>query len=273
MQIRPFFQVDAFASKPFEGNQACVMPLEDFWPDETLQAIAAENNVAETAYIVPEGENIWKLRWFTPGAEVPLCGHATLAAAHVLYNDLGFDAETITFETRYCGALYVSRKGPDLLEMDFPAQPFRQVEISDALVAALGARPKELWAGNYLAAVFDTPEEVLALTPDYRAMAEVGIAEGAAEQGCVGVLAAGGVDGVDVTSRFFAGGVGIDEDPATGSWHCMLAPLMSEKLRQPTLNCFQAYPGRGAFIETDVQGDRVKLRGTSVTVIEGSFRL
>lgn len=273
MKIRPFFQVDAFASKPFEGNQACVMPLEDFWPDETLQAIASENNVAETAYIVPEGENIWKLRWFTPGAEVPLCGHATLAAAHVLYNDLGFDAETITFETRYSGPLYVTRKSAEVLEMDFPAQPFKKVEISDALVEALGARPTELWAGNYLAAIFDTPEEVLALKPDFRAMAEVGIAEGADERGCVGALAAGGTGSVDVTSRFFAGGVGIDEDPATGSWHCMLAPLMSSKLGKATLNCYQAYPNRGAYIETETMGDRVKLRGKSVTVIEGSFRL
>lgn len=272
MPYRPFFQVDAFADQPFKGNQACVMPLESFWADDVLQAIAAENNVAETAFIVPSGEDRWELRWFTPAAEVPLCGHATLAAAHVLLNDLQFKSERITFETRYSGELYVTPHGEAGLEMDFPAQPFRKVPVSESLVSALGARPTELWAGNYLAAVFDTAEEVLALKPDFAALAKIGQDEGADELGCIGCVAPGG-ESVDVTSRFFAGGVGIDEDPATGSWHCLLAPLMSEKLGKDTLACYQAYPGRGAYIETQTLGERVKLRGNCVTVIEGSFRL
>ena len=268
----PFFQVDAFASRPFEGNQACVMPLEDFLPDAVLQEIAAENNVAETAYVVRDGENTWKLRWFTPAVEVPLCGHATLGSAHVLFEELGFEGEAIHFETVQSGRLVVRRLADGRLELDFPSAPIREVPVTDDVAAALGARPVQAWGGMFYAARFETPEAVKALTPDLRALKNLGVPGEGWDRGNFGCFAAGG-DGVDVTSRFFAPGSGIDEDPATGSWHTMLARVMSERFGEDSLKCFQAYPGRGAFIDTRLEGDRVKLMGRAVTVIEGSFTL
>ncbi|MEO0549666.1 MAG: PhzF family phenazine biosynthesis protein [Pseudomonadota bacterium] len=267
----PFAQIDAFASKPFEGNQACVMPLEAYFPDAVLQSIAAENNVAETAFIVPQGEGVWQLRWFTPTVEVPLCGHATLAAGHYLYEQ-GFDGDLITFETRQSGSLFVSRLADGRLEMDFPAAEIEPIEIDDAISQALGARPVEAWAGPTYCAVFDSAEAIKALQPDLGALAQLGLADSAWGLGNVGCLALGG-DGVDATSRFFAPGSGIPEDPATGSWHTMIAPVLAAKTSKTAFDCYQAYPGRGAQIGCELAEDRVKLRGNSVTVIEGTFRL
>ncbi len=271
-QIIPFFQIDAFASKPFEGNQACVMPLDAFLPDATLQAIAAENNVAETAFIVPAGEGAWELRWFTPAVEVPLCGHATLASAHVIFTHLGFTGKQITFQTRQSGKLYISRKDEGY-EMDFPASPIKEVPVTDAIEKALGARPVQMWAGSFLACLFDRPEQVVELTPDQAALGVLGAECDGWERGNVGCFALGGKSGADVTSRFFAPGSGIDEDPATGSWHCMLAPVIAERFGKTALNCYQAYAGRGAWIGTELIGDRVKLSGQAVTVITGEFTL
>lgn len=267
-----FSQIDAFASKPFEGNQACVMPLDAYLPDDVLQKIAAENNVAETAFIVPAGEARWQLRWFTPAVEVPLCGHATLASAHYLYQHAGFNGEQITFETRQSGELYVSRLKDGRLEMDFPAPQIDEVEVTDDIATALGARPIKAWGGPFYAALFETPEDILALAPDYRALSKLGMS-GEWDRGNFGCLAEGGKDGADVTSRFFAPGSGIDEDPATGSWHCMLAAIMSPRLEKSVLKNYQAFPTRGAWIETELAGARVKLRGSSVTVIQGTFSL
>lgn len=268
----PFYQIDAFALKPFEGNQACVIPLDDFLPDETLQAIAAENNVAETAYIVRTGENSWNLRWFTPAVEVPLCGHATLASAHVLYEELGFAGEIVNFDTVKSGRLRVKQLADRRLEMDFPCAPVKEIPVTDDIATALGARPVQAWGGIFYAARFETPEEVKALRPDQRALKSLGAPGEGWDRGNFGCFAAGG-DGVDVTSRFFAPGSGIDEDPATGSWHTMLARVMSERFGKESLKCFQAFPGRGAFIDTRLEADRVKLIGRAVTVIEGSFLL
>ena len=272
MPTLPFYQIDAFASKPFEGNQACVMPLDAFLPDETLRAIAAENNVAETAYIVPSGEGVWTLRWFTPAVEVPLCGHATLATAHVLYEELGFSGESIAFDTVKSGRLTVRRLDDGRLEMDFPSGPVTEIPVTDEVATAMGARPAQAWGGMFYAARFDTPDQVHALAPDLKALKDLGAPGEGWDRGNFGCFAAGG-DGVDVTSRFFAPGSGIDEDPATGSWHTMLARVMRERFDLDAMSCFQAYPGRGAYIDTKLQGDRVKLIGQSVTVIKGSFSL
>ncbi len=265
-----FYQIDAFANRAFEGNQACIMPMDAFLDDAVLLAIAAENNVAETAYIVPAGEGRWKLRWFTPAVEVPLCGHATLAAAHVLFQHEGFGGDRIVFETVKSGELIVERRDTGYV-MDFPASPVTQIEVSDEVSAALGARPVAAYAGSFYAAVFETPDQILALRPDLKALAQLGVSD-QWERGNFGCLALGG-DGVDVTSRFFAPGSGIDEDPATGSWHCLLAPVVRERTGQTKLACHQAFPGRGAVIGTELIGDRVKLSGNAVTVIEGLFRL
>lgn len=272
MATIPFAQIDAFASQAFEGNQACVMPLATFLPDDVLQKIAAENNVAETAFIVAASDGIWELRWFTPAVEVPLCGHATLAAGHYLYNHGGFDGEKITFRTRQSGELFVSRLGDGRLEMDFPSQPVREVENDAAIAEALGRKPTRAFAGPCYVALFETAAEIRELSPDLGRLKTLGTSDGKWGVGNVGCLALDG-DGVDVTSRFFAPGSGIPEDPATGSWHCVVAPLVEQLIGTSTAQCFQAYPGRGAHIETEADGGRVKLRGRSVTVIEGVFRL
>ncbi|MEM1150309.1 MAG: PhzF family phenazine biosynthesis protein, partial [Pseudomonadota bacterium] len=222
----PFYQVDAFAAAPFMGNQACVMPLEDgFLPDETLQKIASENNVAETAFIVPDGDGRWQLRWFTPAVEVPLCGHATLAAAHIVFTKLGFRGDTVTFGTRQSGELFVTPSN-DAYRMDFPAPAVFDTELSEAIEAALGARPIRAWGGPFFAAQFDSADAILGLSPDYKSLAQLGVAGhgGTWERGNFGCFALDG-ETADVTSRFFAPGSGIDEDPATGSWHCMLAVI------------------------------------------------
>lgn len=270
----PFYQVDAFASAPFKGNQACVMPLAGgFLPDATLQAIAAENNVAETAYLVADGEGAWQLRWFTPAVEVPLCGHATLAAAHVLFDELGYAGEAITFRTRQSGELIV-RRGETGYVMDFPAPEVFPIEASDEIAAALGAMPVAAWGGPFFAAQFESAGAVRALKPDLRALAKLGVSGhgGSWDRGNFGCFALGGED-VDVTSRFFAPGSGIDEDPATGSWHCMLTTIATGLLGKDTISCFQAYPGRGAALTCTLRGKRVDLAGEAVTVIRGEFTL
>jgi PhzF family phenazine biosynthesis protein len=266
----PFYQIDAFASRPFTGNQACVMPLPDFLPDATLQAIAAENNVAETAFVVPSGEGVWRLRWFTPTVEVPLCGHATLAAAHALWAHEGYAGAQIAFDTVQSGRLSVTREG-DTLVMDFPAPAIAPIAPDEALASALGQWPLKVWTGPFLAAMLASPQDVIALRPDLTLLKRIG-AGGAWGLGNVGVFARGG-DGVDVTSRFFAPGSGIDEDPATGSWHCMLAAVMADLGESGHLACHQTFPGRGAHIGAKLRGDRVALSGHAVTVISGQFHL
>lgn len=268
----PFVQIDAFASRPFEGNQACVMPLDAFLPDEVLQQIAAENNVAETAFIVPAGDGVWELRWFTPTTEVPLCGHATLASGHYLFEHGGYDGAEITFRTRQAGELLVSRAENGQLEMDFPAYKVAETEPSEAIIAALGKAPIRAYNGPFYVALYETADDIRALAPDLDKLKTLGDGPDSWGAGNFGCLALEG-DSVDVTSRFFAPGSGIPEDPATGSWHCVVAPLVHELTGKRVAKCYQAYPGRGAYIGTELVDDRVKLRGQSVTVIEGTFRL
>lgn len=272
MPVYAFYQVDAFATRAFEGNQACVMPMEAFLPDEQLLKIAAENNVAETAYLVPQAEGVWALRWFTPAVEVPLCGHATLASAHVLFEAGGYAGDVIHFDTVHSGRLSVQRLADGQLEMDFPSAPIRPVPVTEDIVAALGARPLEAWGGMFYAARFDSPETVMGLAPDVRALKGLGAEGDGWDRGNFGCFALGG-EGVDATSRFFAPGSGIDEDPATGSWHTMLSRILGTHFGLPEATCRQAYPGRGARIGVRLEGERVKLTGRAVTVIEGQFRL
>jgi PhzF family phenazine biosynthesis protein len=266
-----FFQIDAFAERAMTGGPAAVMPLDAFLPDDVMLAIAAENNLAETAFIVAKGPGEWDLRWFTPLLEVPLCGHATLASAHALYSHLGFDGPEIGFDTK-SGRLTVKRLADGRLEMDFPAQPPRAVPMPEGLAEALGAQPKAVVAGPYLMVIFETPDQVRALKPDLVAVNQIsGGATGGRGNLVCATLGAG--EGFDVVSRFFAPGSGIPEDPATGSAHCIIAPYFSKLLGKAELNCFQAYPGRGAHITTRLEGERVKLIGRGRTVIEGRFTL
>jgi PhzF family phenazine biosynthesis protein len=265
--------VDAFAARPFKGNGACVVEPFDVWPDaDWMQALAAENNQAETAFLLKTPDPArFGLRWFTPLLEVPLCGHATLAAGHVLLSELGVAAGRLTFETR-SGPLTLRRMAAGY-EMDFPAQPPERIAPPEGLAAALGAEPSEVWMSSYLVALYDDEATVRGLSPDLAALNAVASAA-TAGRGNVGVaaLADTGSD-VDVVDRFFAPGSGIPEDPATGSLHCILSPLFSQKLGRPTVRFLQAFPGRGGDIECEHQGDRVLLRGQAVTVIESQLRL
>ena len=264
--------VDAFAFAPFKGNPACVVEPFDQWPsDGWMQALAKENNQAETAFLLRTADPAqFGLRWFTPGMEVDLCGHATLASAHVLLTELRLEAASLSFETR-SGPLIVRREA-DGYEMDFPADPPRRTPSPDGLIAALGVTPVEVWAGRYLVAVLVDAAAVHAIMPDIRALAAI---QGeAGEVGQVIVCApADASDDVDVVDRFFAPGCGVDEDPATGSAHCILGPLYADKLGRATVRFRQVFPGRGGDIETEMRGARVLLRGRAVTVIESRLRL
>ena len=264
--------VDAFAAAPFKGNPACVVEPFDQWPsDDWMQALAKENNQAETAFLLRTADPArFGLRWFTPGMEVDLCGHATLASAHVLLAELGLEAGALTFDTR-SGPLIVGRAGEGY-EMDFPADPPRRTTVPAGLVEALGVTPVEVRAGRYLVAVLADAAAVRTITPNIRALASIRGEAGETGQVIVCALA-DATDDVDVVDRFFAPGCGVDEDPATGSAHCILGPLYADTLGRATVRFRQVFPGRGGEIETETCGDRVLLRGQAVTVIESRLRL
>ena len=265
--------VDAFAAQPFRGNPACVVEPFQAWPDAAwMQALAAENNQAETAFLLRTADPAgFGLRWFTPALEVPLCGHATLASAHVLFAELGLETDDIVFDTR-SGPLTVRRAG-DGYEMDFPAQPPQRIAAPPGLAAALGVEPREIWAASYLVAILKDEAEVRALTPDLVALERVASAA-TRGRGNVGVAAlTAGAGGADVVDRFFAPGSGIPEDPTTGSLHCILAPLFAEKLGRSQVSFHQAFPGRGGGLVCEARGERVALRGQAVTVVESRLRV
>lgn len=265
--------IDAFAAQPFRGNPACVVEPLDAWPqDAWMQALAAENNQAETAFLLRTADPArFGLRWFTPMLEVPLCGHATLASAHVLLAELGLSEGEVVFETK-SGPLVVRRAGEGY-EMDFPSQPPVRIDAPAGLAEALGVAPDEVWASAYLVAIYNDPAVIRSLKPDLLALNAVS-STATGGRGSVGVaaVAAAGA-GHDVVDRFFAPGSGIPEDPATGSLHCILAPLYADKLRRPKVIFHQAYPGRGGDLECEMQGDRVLIRGGAVTVVESRLRL
>jgi PhzF family phenazine biosynthesis protein len=264
--------IDAFADRPLSGNPACVVEPLDSWPGASeMQALAAENNQAETAFLLKTADaDRFGLRWFTPAVEVPLCGHATLASAHALFEELGLAARQVTFDTQ-SGPLAVSRHA-GVYEMDFPADPAHRVACPAALAEALGAAPAEVWAGSFLAVILEDEAAVRTLRPNLAALADLGV-EASRGPGNIGVAAPTTSAGADVVSCFFAPGSGIPEDPATGSWHCLLAPLFSAKLGKPTLKFHQAYPGRGGDLEVEDKGARVALRGRAVTIMDSRLRL
>ena len=257
----PFFQVDAFADVPLSGNPAAVMPLSE-WPEDTLlQAIAAENNLSETAFTVPlEGsEADFHLRWFTPTVEVDLCGHATLAAAHLLLN-----GNSIAFQTR-SGILRASRSD-DLVWIDLPAEPVLPTD-DPQLLAILGLNAGQVWRGHSGngARIVLLPNEnaVRAVAPDFTALQQI--------DSLVIVTAPGKHH--PIASRVFAAAYGIPEDPVTGSAHCALVPFWADRLQRREFSAFQASK-RGGLLQCRLEGDdRVKLGGRCFTVIEGSFRL
>jgi PhzF family phenazine biosynthesis protein len=265
--------IDAFAAAAFRGNPACVLEPLDAWPDPAwMQALAAENNQAETAFLLKTPEPArFGLRWFTPALEVPLCGHATLAAGHALLSEIGLETNELTFDTK-SGPLIVRRAG-DGYEMDLPAQPPQRVATPAGLAQALGVEPQEVWASTYLVAVLRDEAQVRALTPDLVALEAVA-STATGGRGNVGVVAlADAGQPYDVVDRFFAPGSGIPEDPTTGSLHCILSPLYSAKLGRARVSFHQAYPGRGGDLDCEHAGERVLLRGRAVTVLEGMLRV
>ncbi len=260
----PFAQIDAFADRPFAGNPAAVMPLDAWLDDAVLQAIAEENNLAETAFIIPDtsGAADHELRWFTPMVEVALCGHATLASGHHL---LSIDParERVTFRTRQAGILSVAREGEGYA-MALPAYPPVPAEIP-GLLAALGIPGGEALRhpDGYDLTVLDSAEAVRALQPDFRALAAIG--------DTLNIVTAPGTD-TDVVSRVFAPAAGIDEDPVTGAAHCVLTPYWAARLGRARFTAWQA-SRRGGRVDCEAAGDQVILRGKCVTVIEGMFVL
>jgi len=257
MKIKQY-QVDAFATRPFEGNPAAVCPLEKWLEDELLQAIAEENNLSETAFFV-QGKKGFSLRWFTPVKEVDLCGHATLAAAHVIFDILGCAEPAILFETR-SGNLCVEKVG-DRLKMDFPVLPTTSCKVSENIVKALGARPIELLAADDYVAVFDSEATVRAIKPNHALLDQLDLR---------GVIVTAPGINVDFVSRFFAPKIGIPEDPVTGAAHCKLAPYWAGRLGKNILVARQVSK-RGGKLTCEVNADRVFLYGSAVTFMEAEI--
>lgn len=254
------YQIDAFSPRAFAGNPAAVCPLAS-WPDDgLLQAIAEENNLPETAFFVPSAKG-FRLRWFTPLREVDLCGHATLASAHVLFDIMGYPKPEITFETR-SGDLFVQRKGA-LLEMDFPAQPPVACSAPEALIKGLGQVPVEVLAADDYVAVFASEEAIRAITPDFTLLSQLD------RRGVI--VTAPGSD-VDFVSRFFAPKYGISEDPVTGSAHCELTPYWAKRLGKTALAARQVSK-RGGDLLCELKDDRVLLSGAAVTVMVATISL
>ncbi|HYM72496.1 MAG TPA: PhzF family phenazine biosynthesis protein [Stellaceae bacterium] len=261
MQI-PLYQLDAFVTdRPFTGNPAAVCPLDAWLPDAVMQAIAAENNLSETAFFVPDGDD-YGLRWFTPTTEVDLCGHATLASASVVFR-LAPERREVRFRTREAGVLTVVRDG-DLLAMDFPARPPAPCAMPPGFAEALGRRPKLLLAARDYLAVYDTAEEVAELAPDFAAIA-------ALDRFAV-IVTAPGERGVDFVSRFFAPAKGVDEDPVTGSAHCTLIPYWAERLGKTRLEARQV-SRRGGALSCALDGGRVTIAGRAALYLSGTISL
>jgi len=256
----PLFQIDAFARNVFAGNPAAVCPLESWLPDATLQAIAAENSLSETAFFVGAA-GAYELRWFTPVTEVDLCGHATLASAFVVFERLDPTLSEVRFTTR-SGTLAVARDG-ELLAMDLPARPPEPCAPPAGLFEALGARPRELLKARDLMALFESEDAVRSLRPDMERLKRVD---------CFAVIVTARGDEVDFVSRFFAPAVGIPEDPVTGSAHCTLVPYWARALGKRRLQARQL-SARGGELICDDHGERVRVAGRAALFLEGTISI
>lgn len=254
------YQVDAFAERVFEGNPAAVCPLDAWIADELLQKIAQANNLSETAFFVPYQDK-FQLRWFTPSHEVDLCGHATLAAAHVLFTHLNYQKSEICFTTK-SGDLLVTKRA-DGLEMDFPASMPKPVSATDNLLLGLGIKPKAVLAAFDYIIELEDELAVAALSPDLALWKTLDLR---------GVVVTAPGRSVDFVSRCFFPKLDVDEDPVTGSAHCELAPYWAQKLAKTNLNAKQLSPRTG-LIDCQIQGDRVLLTGKAVDYMRGKISL
>jgi PhzF family phenazine biosynthesis protein len=256
------YQVDAFASRVFTGNPAAVVPLSEWLADGTMQAIAMENNLAETAFFVQQGDR-YGLKWFTPEREIDLCGHATLASAHVIFELLKPGRAEVKFDTR-SGELTVTKEGA-MLALDFPSRPPERVEPKAGLLEALGGRPQEVWASRDYMVTYASAAEVRALRPNLMALCEL-------DRLGVIVTAPGETEGVDFVSRFFAPGAGVAEDPVTGSAHCTLIPYWAERLGKTKLAARQV-SRRSGELNCELKGGRVRIAGQAVLYLRGTIVL
>lgn len=252
------YQIDAFTNETFKGNPAAVVPLK-VWPaDKVMQNIALENNLAETAFFIPDGDN-YGLRWFTPTVEMDLCGHATLATGYLIFEILGTDKKILRFQT-LSGELTVEKEG-DRYVMDFPSRPASPVDAPAGLIEAIGAEPKEVLKANDYLLVFENQSQVKAIKPDLAALKEVASR---------GVIVSAPGDSSDFVSRFFAPAVGVDEDPVTGSTHATLIPYWAERLGKNELFARQV-SSRGGVLFCEFKGDRVKIAGNAVIYLKGEI--
>jgi PhzF family phenazine biosynthesis protein len=261
----PLYQIDAFTATVFSGNPAGICPLEHWLPDATMQSIAAENNVAETAFFVPRapaasGAIDYDLRWFTPEAEIDLCGHATLASGFLVLTTLDPTRQEVTFHTK-SGALTVRRAGDDL-SMDFPARPPERCEVPE-LAAALGATPAEVWKSRDVMAVFPAEADVRAIAPSFDRIRALGV---------FGVIVTAPGRDVDFVSRFFAPLMGVPEDPVTGSAHCTLVPYWANRLGRSRLRARQISL-RGGELACEHRGERVTIAGRAVQYLAGTIEV
>ncbi len=252
------FQVDAFTDHVFGGNPAAVCLLDSWLSDTMMQLIAAENNLSETAFVV-RTEDDYEIRWFTPEIEIDLCGHATLASAHVIFNHTNYGKNTVTFRYK-AGILKVHNRLP-LLTMDFPAVSGKPITVSAQLTNALGKKPIEAFLGRDILALFNSEDDVAQLAPDFIKLSKMN---------CMGIIATAPGKNVDFVSRFFAPKAGINEDPVTGSAHCMLIPYWAGRTGKNNLEAWQISRRQGK-LTCALKGDRVEISGNSITYLTGEI--
>lgn len=255
-----FYQIDAFANKVFSGNPAGVCFLDQWVKDEVLQSISEENNLSETAFLVNQ-KDYYELRWFTPKVEIDLCGHATLASAHAIFEFVDQNAQRVEFITK-SGNLCVERKN-ELLFMDFPSRKPKPTSPPNNINSILGATPSEVYISRDLMVVFNDEEVIKGMEPDFAAIAQLD---------CFAVIVTAPGRKCDFVSRFFAPAAGIPEDPVTGSAHCTLIPYWAEKFGKKELYAFQLSK-RGGELYCGYRGDRVSIGGRAVTYLKGSITI
>ncbi|CAF3798235.1 unnamed protein product [Rotaria sordida] len=267
MKIK-IYQVDAFTDQLFGGNSAAVCPLDKWLPDSLMQQIAAENNLADTAFFVPNSNNDgYELRWFTPQLEIDLCGHATLAAAHIIFTEMSSMNEEIKFQTKKAGELKVTRqKENTLYTLNFPARPVAKTDLPDGLLSALRSNvtPIEVYKARDHMLVYESEADVRQLSPDFMTLANI--------DAVFSVIATAPGDQVDFVSRFFAPSAGIPEDPVTGSAHCSLTPYWAKRLGKNQLHTYQISARKGE-LWCENQGDRVLVSGKAITYLKGEINV
>ncbi|WP_448699975.1 PhzF family phenazine biosynthesis protein [Mucilaginibacter sp. AW1-3] len=261
MTTIPIYQADAFTDQLFGGNPAAICPLTEWLPAETMQKIATENNLAETAYFVKQDDG-YGLRWFTPEYEIDLCGHATLASAHILFTQLGYTGNSINFYTQKAGTLVVTRNG-EKYSLDFPSRPAQPAVAPADLIAALGGKtPVEVLKSRDYMLVYETEQDIADMKPDFNLLGKVG--------DTVGIMVTAVGNEADFVSRFFAPAAGINEDPVTGSSHCNLIPYWAGKLGKDKLHAYQISSRKGE-LWCENKGDRVLMAGKAVTYLKGEI--